>query len=273
MNASNQFNSFTAAPGLMRAWWPGLRRIAALLLLSGTGSVALLHAQDTELVSPKAQNTPETLPTAPAMSAAKSDAADTAFGSYRRQAQFATLPGSGFDLGSRSFTNPIQPAASSGHPSGSTGNAFDFNSQHSFDTAHHSEPGFNQFGSFTMGNRQSNLLTLYPPSGVTSGPFSGVPPLSLNQLMRSTVNMPLNSSSTFRFQYSSTLTPVGDLSGLVRPYGSVVFTTSDLGDGVFLSAGTFNSGHSMAGAPAVPLGNGAGAPKHSASGVAIKLSF
>jgi hypothetical protein len=253
-----------------------LRRITAIALLTCAGSVALLHAQNAALVPPKTQNAPESLPAAPAASAIQPDADVSAFGSYQRQIPLATpltAAGKGFDLGSRSFINPFQPAANFGNHAGSTSSGLDFNGSGRFGTTRQPAIGFNQFSSFGTGVRQGNPATRFPPFGVTSGPFGVTPQPNLNQLMRGAFNLPLNSSSTFRFQYSGMLTPGGNLSDLARPYGSVLFTTSDLGNGMFLSAGTYNSGHNAAGTPAASLGNDTSAPKHSASGVAIKLSF
>jgi hypothetical protein len=91
--------------------------------------------------------------------------------------------------------------------------------------------------------------------------------------MRSTFTLPLTShSGTLRFQFQNTFTPGSNLIDPAHPYGSVLFTTSDLGNGMFLSAGTSSGNHSMAGTPASPQGNGDG-PKHSGPSVALKLSF
>jgi hypothetical protein len=182
------------------------------------------------------------------------------------------VQGTRFGRGNRSFIDPSQSRASFGGFAGFTGGDLGFNGAGGFGTARQGTNGLNQFGSFNLGGHQGSPASLFPPS---SGPFGATPQLPLNQLMRGSFNLPLNSpaSSAFRFQYSSTLMPGGNLNDLARPYGSVVFTTSDLGNGVFLSAGTSNGSHSMAGAPAASFGNDTSAPKHSASGVAIKLSF
>jgi len=292
MNTSTRFNSLTIALGWTRLGWmrldwmrldwmrasrPTLRRISAIVLL--IGSIALLQAQNADLAAPKVQNAPETLPAEPAASTAKPDAAVSAFGSYQRQIQLPSLPGYGFDLGSRSFINPFQPAVSFGSLSGSTGSALNFNldlnRKGGVGTTRQGATSFNQLDSFSMGRSQVDPAILFPPLSVTGGLFGVTPQPSLNQLMRASFNLPLSSASNspFRFQYSSVLMPSGGLNDLAHPYGSLLYTSSDLGNGVFLSAGTYNSGHSMAGSPAVPLGSGSGAPKHSASGVAIKLSF
>jgi hypothetical protein len=60
---------------------------------------------------------------------------------------------------------------------------------------------------------------------------------------------------------------------LTRATASAMFTTSDLGNGMFLSAGT-SFGRTGAGAPAAGLSsNLSGDGKHSGPSLAIKLSF
>jgi hypothetical protein len=250
-----------------------LWRITVFALLACAESIAPLHAQNAALVSPQVQKAAEVLPTAPSASAANPDVAVSAFASYQRQAQFTTLPGSSFDLGNRSFINPFQTPANFGDPYGARASAMRFDGTSSFGSASREPTGFNQFCNFTTSGRQGHSATMILPSSVTGSPFGATPQPNLGQLMRGALSLPLNPGSTFRFQYSNMLAPGGNLTDLARPYGSVLFTTSDLGNGVFLSAGTYNGGHSMAGAPAASLGNGTGAPKHSGSGVAIKLSF
>jgi hypothetical protein len=275
MNLLPQFPSFVPRIRLRRMLPLSMRRIAACALLACAGSIPPLHAQNAALVSPQAQKAPESLPTAPSASAANPDVAVSAFASYQRQARFAALPGSSFDPGNRSFINPFQTLAKFGGPSGAPASAMRFDGTCSFGSGRQATSGFNQFNSFSMGVRQGPPGTLFSSSSMTGGPFGTTPQPSLNQLMRGAFNLPLNSSSSsaLRFQYSGILMPAGSLSDLARPYSSVLFTSSDLGNGMFLSAGTYNSGHSMAGAPTLPAGNGSGAPKRPASGVAIKLSF
>jgi len=273
MNISTQFDSFTKAAAIVRALWSTLRQVSTVVLL--IGSIALVQAQNAAFAPLKAQNAPEALPTEPPASTAKPETASSAFSSYQRQTQPPSPPRYGFELGNRSFMNSFQPAASFSNLPGLTGSALDLNRTGGFGTTRQGAASFNQLGSFGMGRGRGDPGLLFQPSSATGGPF-GVPPQpSLNQLMRGSFNLPLGSSpsSAFRFQYSNMLTPAGNLSDLAHPYGSLLFTSSDLGNGVFLSAGTYNGGHATAGAPTLPAGIGAGAPKHSASGVAIKLSF
>jgi hypothetical protein len=236
------------------------------------GSVLLLHAQDSSPA--KEPSASSALPAAPDAPAAIGLATASAFRQYQHQAQPPSTSreaGASFNLYNSLSIDPFRLGANFGNPPGSTGGAFNSNGPGVFGIARPGAIGFNQFGSFNMGGRQVNQTILFP---APSRPFGATPQPSLNLLMRSTFNLPLNSSSSaFRFQYSNMLLPSANLSDLARPNGSVLFTSSDLGNGMFLSAGTYNSSHSMAGAPAASLANGTGAPKHSASGVAINLSF
>jgi hypothetical protein len=272
MNPHPQFPSFVPRLRMRRILPLSLRKITAFALLACAASIAPLHAQNAAPVSPKTENAPQAPLIAPSASAANPDVAVFAFASYQRQTQFTNPPGSSFDPGSLSFIDPFQ-RANFGDPSGARDGAMRFRATSNFGSARQASIGFNQFGSFTMGGRQGHSTTMIFSSSVTGGPFGATPQPNLNQLMHGVYNPPLNSGSALRFQYSSLLSPSGTLNEFARPYGSALFTTSDLGNGVFLSAGTYNGGHSMAGAPAMSLGNGAGAPKRSASGVAIKLSF
>jgi hypothetical protein len=106
----------------------------------------------------------------------------------------------------------------------------------------------------------------------TFGPNSAVLP-SFNQLMRGSSNLPRSSSfGNLKLSYQDTLRPLGNLGNPALPSGSALFTSSDLGNGVFLSAGTGYGSHSIAGAPAASVGASNG-PKRSGTAVNLKLSF
>lgn len=99
---------------------------------------------------------------------------------------------------------------------------------------------------------------------------------SLNQLLRGNLAMPLSSSSrAFRFSYQDALRPGRSPSELGRGSGSILFSSSDLGNGIFFSAGT---GYGIRTTPEAPssssfgLTNTPGA-KHSGPAVNLKLSF
>jgi hypothetical protein len=93
--------------------------------------------------------------------------------------------------------------------------------------------------------------------------------------MRGSLNPPLSSSyGAFRLTYRDMFGPGGNTSDPGRPSGSAMFTTTDLGNGMFLSAGPTSGSRSMAGAPAASIGNSsAGGQKHSGPSVALKLTF
>lgn len=97
-------------------------------------------------------------------------------------------------------------------------------------------------------------------------PPSALP--SLNPMMGGRFNYPLNNAAnSFKLSYQDA---AGDL---FRPTTSSLFTTTDLGNGVFFSAGT-SVGHSMAGTPAASLGGSASpGSKHSGPSLGLKLSF
>jgi hypothetical protein len=108
------------------------------------------------------------------------------------------------------------------------------------------------------------------------GPFaaSSATSPSLNQLIHRSLMLPLNSGiGAVRLNYMDTIRPGSNIGDLAHPFASAMFTTSDLGNGMFLSAGTVYGNRSMAGAPAASLGVGPGGAKHSGPALAIKLSF
>jgi hypothetical protein len=166
--------------------------------------------------------------------------------------------------------DPFEPGPNFGNFSGSADGGVASGAR-SFSGGRQGSGGFNQMGGdsplFPQGGRMA---------GAPGSPFGsatlGMP--SLNQLMRGSYNMPLNSStSSFKFSYQDTLRPGGNLGDLARPSASLMFSTSDLGNGVFFSAGT-SYGHSMAGTPAAGLGSNTSAEgKHSGPALALKLSF
>ena len=116
------------------------------------------------------------------------------------------------------MTDPFQTTANFGNLAGSAGSAFDFNNAHGFGTARQAPIGLNQFNSFNFGDRQANLLTLYPPSSQTSSHFGATPTLSLNQLMRGASNLQLNSDGSVKnLNGYDTITSVNPLGRLIDP--------------------------------------------------------
>jgi hypothetical protein len=186
--------------------------------------------------------------------------------------------------------DPFQPSPNFGNFSGFTGSGgIGFGGSADaggFGAGRQSLGGFNQMGGSGMGGsgmggRQGNFPPLFPatdgPTRLAGGPFGTAPSdlPSLNQLMRGSFNLPVSSSSSnFRFSYMDALRPGGTLGDLGHPTASAMFTTSDLGNGVFLSAGTGYGTRSTAGAPAAGFGTGtAGEHKQSGPSVNLKLSF
>jgi hypothetical protein len=255
MNRRNQFALPLARPAGVRALLIGVLACAA--------SVSVLQSQTS---APPAKPT-EAVPAAPARGAIpRTDA----FG--QNQGVILHPPSAGFGLGienadqwSRSILDPFHPRPSFGDFSGSPGSAMPFNSVGSF----------NQFSQSSMSGHQNGIAPLFPSAGANS-PFAA-PPLavpSLSQLMRTRLNFPLTSTpGSFSLFSPYMLKPAPAFGDLTRPYGSMIFSTSDLGNGMFLSAGT-GFGHSTAGTPAASLGSNTSAePKHSGPSVALRLSF
>jgi hypothetical protein len=134
-----------------------------------------------------------------------------------------------------------------------------------------------------MGGSTGKFAPLFPAStfrgnlsGGTVGLFaaSSATSPSLNQLIHGSLKLPVNSGAgAFRLTYMDTIRPGSNIGDLAHPFASAMFSTSDLGNGMVLSAGTFYGNRSMAGAPAASLGNGPGGAKHSGPALALKLSF
>ena len=281
MNWSPQFVSLVCGANL--------RRILVLAFLVGAGWATMAHAQS---------STPDTLQTVPATlpddppPAPGSSTANTAQPAQdsgtsdvvqdRSQKRARPLSGGkGEDASqwNRSMLDPFEPGPGFGKfadsPSGENG----LNGPNGMGAfgGRQDSGGPNSFGGSGTGERKNGgPRPLFPLVGGANGSFGGAPLAlpSLNQLMRGSFNLPVSSSSNaFRLSYQDSLRPRGSLGDLERPSASAMFTTSDLGNGIFLSAGTTYGSH-MAGAPAATLGNGsAGGPKHPGPGVAIKLSF
>jgi len=108
--------------------------------------------------------------------------------------------------------------------------------------------------------------------GSTPGPSASP---NFNQMMRAKIALRFSSSiGTFKLGYRDVFVPgaygTGGNFGEGSPGG--FFTTTNLGNGVFFSAGTNVGKRPMAGTP--PGGNiGAAGPKPSRPAVALKLSF
>jgi hypothetical protein len=143
---------------------------------------------------------------------------------------------------------------------------------------------YNPFASAGTGVRQPGVAPLFPSRGAPThglpGGYSGfaVSPAAvptLDQMLRGSFNLPLNSSAgSLRFTYQDFLRPGASFAGLDHPAASLMFSTSGLANGVVLSAGTTFGSHSVAGTPAATLnGTAVGPPKSSGPSLNLKLSF
>lgn len=172
---------------------------------------------------------------------------------------------------SRSILNPFQPPPTF---TGTSTNKVRFSGA-GFAAGRQLSGEFNSPSSLSIGSGQRAFAPLFPEAA-TSSSFGTAPlaPPSLNQILRARFMLPLSSSTGSLSLFSQDrIRPGTSLGDFTRPYGSAIFSTSDLGNGVFLSAGT-GYGHSNAGAPAAGLGSSTSAePKHSGPTVALKLSF
>jgi len=271
--------------------YSGFAVVAALFL--GAGSFSLLRGQTP--AAPADPDTATALPATPAPAANSAPVATDSSSSANAAApapdpnavaaafgqdQGPSLPPSSRSAGSRqwnrSMIDPFEPGPNFGNFSGSSGGGIGF-----------SGAGFNSTGGFGgarpggmgMGGRQGTAGPVFPDSGLASGSNGsfGAAPLgvpSLNQMMRGSLNVPLSSStSSLRFTYQDAIRLGGNPGEMARPSASMMFSTSDLGNGVFFSAGT-SYGRSMGGTPAASLGSNSSAEgKHSGPSVALKLSF
>jgi len=161
--------------------------------------------------------------------------------------------------------DPIQPNLAFGVGSRVASSSFGANYARGFSAGQKDMDGFNPLG----GPRTAGW-----PGGVFMQDFSNLfettpaSSPSLYLLMRGNLTAPLNTSGgKSRFTFQEALRPGTDLN---HPPAPGLYTTTGLGNGVFLSAGT-NLGRSNAGAPAA--GANAAAGKHSGTSLGVKLSF
>ena len=303
MIRSLQFALCMTRRGRLFASLPGISCILLLAFLVCCGSVSLLHAQNSAPAPSADQTALPALPAAPSPAPAASnpfltpaapvpalDSAPSAFGQDQNQPQPPVSSGNAGmhsgrgtrSQGDGSMMDPFQPSPNFGNYAGSASSGIGFNGGGAgFGGGRQSLGGFNQMGGSAMGGRQGNFPPLFPatdgPTRSAGGPFGTAPVElpSLNQLMRGSFNLPFSSSSSsFRFSYMDALRPGGALSDVGHPTASAMFTTSDLGNGVFLSAGTGYGTRSTAGASAAGIGTGpAGDHKQSGPSVNLKLSF
>jgi hypothetical protein len=188
----------------------------------------------------------------------------------------------------RSMLDPFLPGANFGNFSAAQGNgrgstAAGVGYEHSRTSGYSPEvgnglSGITDAGGFRYGGHHGNRGAVSAagdgPTVGTDGLYGGVRLPPLNQLMRRSFITPSKpSTNSFRIANQDPVRIESSFSDLARPNAAAIFTTSDLGNGVFLSAGT-NFGRSSAGAPAAGLGsNTSPEGKHFGPSLAIKLSF
>jgi hypothetical protein len=305
MNRSHQFASFMPRTGAARGW------MVAVLLCAG--SAGLLQAQNLAQTSAQdeKQTAPAVLPVAP-LPAAPSLAAGASGPSTSSMAPAPRFDPAGLEpAGSdpdaaaatlhrnwnpppalalywnaeleapgwnRSSLDPLQPGLGFGTFSAPAGAGIEINTVRRFSAGAQGLGGFDLTRSPAFSGRASIDAPLFRPTMAPTSnnlfiPASGGLP-SLDQVLRGSYSLPFGApSSGLRFSYPGAIFAAGSAGDSPRPSGSMTFTSSDLGNGMFFSAGTGYS-HSTAGAPAAGLGSNASAgAKHSGPSVALKLSF
>lgn len=302
-----------SGPGSGHVSWALLRYalraapLAALLACGGTVGRAQTQQTSTPLQiagQPTDQSAPAVLPNDPAaaVSGAASEAPasglDSAAPTSSRdsdQNQTTTanaVPGSRgrFRQASGSGEDSFRANSGVGNLNGVDPSSTGLNFASDTAIGHQFPVGFNPFGGAGFihagfGALPANAAPLVPrgngpmngAAGGALNPF-GIAPVglpSLNQLLRGNLAMPLSSSSSaFRFSYQDALRPGGSLSELGRPSGSILFSSSDLGNGIFFSAGTGYGSRTSPDAPSSSSGwTSTPGAKHSGPAVNLKLSF
>ena len=166
--------------------------------------------------------------------------------------------------------DPFQPNLAIGNDSRVFSAGLEAGSARGFNPGHIGQVGFNPLGGRGAGDWQGGVSMR--DSTILLGPELSSPP-SLNQLMRGSWNKPLDASAgTSRLSFRAPLMPGATFGDLAHPPMTGLYSTTDLGNGMFLSAGT-SFGHSNAGAPAAVMGANAAGAKHLGPSLGVKLSF
>jgi hypothetical protein len=237
-----------------------VKRVLILSIFACAGTISLLHAQvSTSNSFPASNDTAKSL-------------------QWNRSMLDPFQPGPNFGK------FPVTASGGTGFTGSATSFAMGRQGRGRFDYGPQPMGGFNRFDSAGMGTRFGIVTPAFPASNLKPdlsigptgrlGAASATLP-SLNDLVRGSSSLHMNSSfGSQRFAYKDAFRPIGNLGDLGLPSSSALFTSSDLGNGVFLSAGTGYGSRSAAGAPAASIGNGtSGAAKHSGTAVNLKLSF
>jgi hypothetical protein len=138
--------------------------------------------------------------------------------------------------------------------------------------------GFDQIAGRGLGGPQMNFPPLFPETGTpTRNQMSGTAPGTLPRFDARTASsfiLPFNSAAGgFRLSYREIFSGgrIAEVDKLGAGTGSAMFSTSNLGNGMFLSAGSTYGSRSTGGSPA---GNSALAgQRHSGPSVGLKLTF
>ena len=180
--------------------------------------------------------------------------------------------------------DPSEPGPNFGNFNGSKGSGMGLNGAvRGFGSGRQRAGGLNPFGELDIAEQQKSFTFRFQMGGDASrgvkssanGAFSATSATipSFNRLMRANSSLRLNFGAQ-RLSSRNSFRPIGNFGDPGLPSLSALFIRSDLGNGVFLSAGTGYGSHSLAGAPAASLGSGSpGGQKHGGASVALKLSF
>ena len=177
----------------------------------------------------------------------------------------------------RWLLKPSQPAIGIGWFGGSAAGSIGFTG-----IGHQNGGGFDQFAGTGIGVPQENLPSLFPGAGIlprkqASGTNPGTPP-RFDARIASSFSLPLNSDVdkfrlSYRDMFSEGRNALGGNSGTES--GSAMFGASNLGNGMFISAGTSYGSRSTTGAAAgsYPGSAAPGGQKHSGPSVGLRLTF
>jgi hypothetical protein len=256
----------------------GVRCALFWVALLGVTPLCILHAQNPSPTAPAAaKDSAIDVPSAPASPTTDlRDPSTPAASSAAASPETNTGP-----QWSRSMLDPFQPGPNFGNFSGNPASGPGFGRRSPGGAGQMGDSGINgaAMGNSGMRGRQNSASPVFPasdgPVWGTSGLNGALPAVpSFNQLLRGRYTVPLNSvNSRLQFNFQDQLHPGQNMNQLSHAVATGMFTTSDLGNGMFLSAGT-SYGRIGAGAPAAGLGtNQSGDLKHSGPSLAIKLSF
>jgi hypothetical protein len=301
-----------SGPASVRLSWAlryALRAAPLAMLLTCGGPLGRAQTQSTSTRQQTAgqttgQSAPRALPSEPAAAisgarlevrASGLNSAVPAFGRDSDQSQTTTANAVAGSRGrlqpsSGSGKNSFPPNSGVGNPNDLAPGRMGLNFTSGTVNGQPFSSGFNPIGGAGFahagfGVRSANAAPLFSPgsgpmNGAAGGALSpsGIAPAglpSLNQLLRGNLAMPLSSSSSaFRFSYRDAPRPGGSPREPGRGSGSILFSSSDLGNGIFFSAGTGYGSRTTPEAPSSGFGlTNAPSAKHSGPALNLKLTF